>query len=88
MNMRDFVLWIARRAVRVYNDLTGQRTNTAKLNWLVYIVGSYGIIEHSLSDRVCVAWFEYRIGYLASLVPVGSMHRAYTLYIFTQKIDQ
>ena len=76
MYMRDFVLWIARSAVRVYNDLMGQRTNT-KLNWLVYNVGSYGIIEHSLSDRACVAWFEYRIGYLATLVPVGSMLRAY-----------
>ena len=50
--MRDFVLWIA----RVYNDLMGQRTNTAKLNWhTVHNVGSYnGIIEHSLSDRACV----------------------------------
>ena len=37
----------------------------------------YGIIEHSLSDRACVAWFEYGIGYLATLVPVGSMHRAW-----------
>ena len=55
----------------------GQRTNTAKLNWLVYNVGSYGIIEQFLSDRACVAWFEYRIGYLATLVPVGSIHRAW-----------
>ena len=31
----------------------------AKLNWFVYNVGSYGMIEHSLSDRACVAWFEY-----------------------------
>ena len=43
MYMRDFVLWLARRRsikVRVYNDLMGQRTNTAKLNWLLYNVGS------------------------------------------------
>ena len=62
--------------LRVYNDLMGQRTDTAKLNWLVYKVGSYGIIEHSLSDPVCVAWFEYHVGYLATLVPVWSKHRA------------
>ena len=61
MYMRDFVLWIARRHSKCYNDLMGQRTNTAKLNWLVYNVGSYGTIEHSLSDRACVAWFEYRL---------------------------
>ena len=36
-----------------------------------------GMIEHSLSDRACVAWFKYHIGYLATLVPVGSMHRAW-----------
>ena len=41
------------------------------------------MIEHSLSDHACVAWFEYRIGYLATLVPVGSMHRLY-MY-FTQE---
>ena len=77
MYMRDFVLWLARPgAVRVLNDLMGQRTNTAKFNWLVYNVGSYRIIEHSLSEGACVTWFEYRIGYLATLVPVGSMHRA------------
>ena len=35
------------------------------------------MLEHS-SDRACVAWFEYFIGYLATLVPVGSMHRAKT----------
>ena len=63
-------------ATSVYNDLMGQRTNTAKLNWLVYNVGSYRIIEHSLCDRAYVAWLEYRIGYLATLAPVGSMHRA------------
>ena len=40
----------------------GQRTNTAKLNWLVYNVGSYGIIKHSLSDRACVAWFSFQLG--------------------------
>ena len=33
MNMRDLVLWILRAgAVRVYDDLMGQRTNTAKFN--------------------------------------------------------
>ena len=42
----------------------GQRTDTAKLNWLVYNVWSYGVIAHLLSDRACVAWFDYRIGYL------------------------
>ena len=26
------------QSVRVYNDLMGQRTNTAKLNWLLYNV--------------------------------------------------
>ena len=88
----------------------GQRTNTAKLNWLVYNVGSNGIIVHPflslfcfvfvlfcfvlfcfvlfcfvlfcfvfsfllfLSDRACVAWFDYRIGYLATPVPVGSLY--------------
>ena len=31
-----------------------QQTNTAKLNWLLYIVGNYGIIQHSLSDRTCM----------------------------------
>ena len=40
----------------------GQRTNTAKLNWLVYNVGSYWIIKHSLSDRACVAWFSFQLG--------------------------
>ena len=53
----------------------GQRTNTAKLDWLVYNVLSYGIIVDSLSDRACVAWFDYRIGYIATPVPVGSLHR-------------
>ena len=28
---------------------------------IVYNVGSCGIIEHSLSDRACVAWFDYRL---------------------------
>ena len=42
------------------------------------------MIERSLSDRACAAWFEYRIGYLATLVPVGSMHSLY-MY-FTQNI--
>ena len=28
--------------VRVYNDLMGQRTNTAKLNWLLYNVEDMG----------------------------------------------
>ena len=37
------------------------QTNTAKLNWLVYNVGSYGMIEHSLSDHACVACFDYRL---------------------------
>ena len=50
-----------------------QQTHTTKLNWLVYNVESYGLVEHSLSDRACVAWFEYRIGYLATLIPAGSM---------------
>ena len=27
------------QSVRVYNDLMGHRTNTAKLNWLLYNVG-------------------------------------------------
>ena len=54
----------------------GKRTNTAKLNWLVYNVGSYEIIEQLLSDRAYVVWFEYRIAYLATLGPVGLMHRA------------
>ena len=40
--------------------------------------------EHSLSDRACVAWLEYCIGYLATLVLVGSTHRLY-MY-FTPKI--
>ena len=35
------------QSVRVYNDLMDPRTNTAKLNWLLYNVGSYGIIQHS-----------------------------------------
>ena len=41
----------------------------------------------SLSDRACVTWFEYCIGNLAclaTLVPVGSMHRLYVYSI--QKI--
>ena len=46
MYMRDFVLWKARRrtaqSVRVYIDLMGQRTNTAKLNWLLYNVEDMG----------------------------------------------
>ena len=48
-------------AVRVYNDLMGQRTDTAKLNWLVYNVGSYRIIEHSLSDRYSRNKSDYRL---------------------------
>ena len=35
-----------------------------------------GMIKLSLSDRACDAWFEFRIGYLATLVPVGSVLRA------------
>ena len=30
----------------------GQRTNTAKFNWLVYNVGSYETIEHSFDRHV------------------------------------
>ena len=61
MYMRDFVLWIARRrstCLKCPNRSTNQH-----LNWLVYNVGSYGIIVHSLSDCACVAWFYCRIGY-------------------------
>ena len=50
-------------SVHVYNDLMGQRTNTVKLNWLLY-VGSYGIIQHTLSDRTymcCVVRVPYRL---------------------------
>ena len=56
----------------------GQRTNTAIKTQLTFVQREgYGIIQHLLSDRnVCVAWFVYRIGYLAALLPVGSMHRA------------
>ena len=35
-----------------------KQTNTAKLNWLVHNVGSYGEIEHSSSNLVHVAWFK------------------------------
>ena len=63
MYMRDFVLWIARWRSTCLYTLMGQRTNTAKLNWLVYNVGSYGIIAHSLSDRAmcCVVQLPYRL---------------------------
>ena len=52
MYMQDFV-----GAVHVYNALMGQRTNTAKLNWLVYNVGSmvrlpYWLLRNSRSDWV------------------------------------
>ena len=30
------------QSVRVYNDLMGQRTNTAKLNWILYNVDDMG----------------------------------------------
>ena len=30
------------QSVYVYNDLMGQRTNTAKLNWLLYNVEDMG----------------------------------------------
>ena len=30
------------QSVRVYDDLMGQRTNTAKLNWLLYNVEDMG----------------------------------------------
>ena len=30
------------QSVRVYNDLMGQRANTAKLNWLLYNVEDMG----------------------------------------------
>ena len=30
------------QSVRVYNDLMGQRTNTTKLNWLLYNVEDMG----------------------------------------------
>ena len=66
----------------VFINLMGQRTNNAKLNWLVYNVGSYVIIVHSLFDRACVAWMEYLIGYLATPVPVGSLHRLYMCFFF------
>ena len=75
--------------MHVYNNLMGQQTNTTKLNWfvIVYNVGSYGIIEHPLSGRACVVWFEYHIGYLATLVPLGQCieHR---LYVFYPKYNQ
>ena len=37
---------------RVYNDLMGQRTNTLNSTDLCTTWGSYGIIQHSLSDRI------------------------------------
>ena len=56
-------------AIIVSSDIMYMRDycRTCKLN---------GMIEHSLSDRACVESFEYRIGYLATFVPVGSMYRA------------
>ena len=84
MHMRDLYCEQRAGAVRVSNDLMGQRTNTAKLNWLVHNVGSYGIIVHSLSDRACVVWFDYRIGYLATPVSIESLHRRYMF--FTHRI--
>ena len=67
MYRRDFVLWTARRA---YNDLVGQRINTAKLNWFAYNVGRYGIIQQLYVLRGSSP-FVYCIGYLVTLVPVG-----------------
>ena len=56
-------------------NLEDKQTNTAKFDWRVYNVGSYGEIEHSLSDHACV--YGSGSGYLATLVPLGFIE--YTL---------
>ena len=55
MYMRDFVCEQRAGAIRVYNDLIGQRTNTAKLNWLVYNVG---VAMRLFNTRCLIVWFD------------------------------
>ena len=78
------------QSVRVYNDLMGQRTNTATRNWLTCVQRGELWDNSTLVVwlvHVCVAWLLYRIGYLATLLPVESMHRAYIdSMCFSQKI--
>ena len=52
-----------------------KQNSTAKLNWLVYNVGSYGEIE----PRCLIVHVLYGLGkgYLATLIPVGLMHSLY-----------
>ena len=51
------------QSVRVYNDLMGQRTNTAKLNWLLYNVEdiiSYPLFVHAIRKDT-YGWVLYHM---------------------------
>ena len=56
-----------------------KQTNTTKLNWLVYNVGSYGEIEHS-SYTCCMVQVVLGIGYLATLVQIGLLNGLYNSF--------